>query len=202
MEFFSLETIQDLASKYGYWAIFFGIALENMGIPLPGETITIVGGFLAGAGELSYSMVLFTAIAGAVLGDNIGYLIGRKGGWSLLLRVGGFFGIKETELEQARLKFSKNAAKAVFFGRFVALLRIFAGPLAGIAEMPYGQFVLCNLAGATVWASVMVSLSYLLGQIIPLEVLIQGFVQFGLVALFVVVAWLSFPLLWKRFKKS
>ena len=129
MELFSLETIQDLASKYGYWAIFFGIALENMGIPLPGETITIVGGFLAGAGELSYSMVLFTAIAGAVLGDNIGYLIGRKGGWPLLLRVGRFFRIKETELEQARLKFSQNAAKAVFFGRFVALLRIFAGPL-------------------------------------------------------------------------
>jgi membrane protein DedA with SNARE-associated domain len=75
-EFFSLDTLQELARLYGYWAVFVGIALENMGIPLPGETIVIVGGFLAGSGELNYWWVLGSAIAGAVLGDNFGYWVG------------------------------------------------------------------------------------------------------------------------------
>ena len=72
IELFTLDNLQEIARLYGYWAIFVGIALENMGIPLPGETITIVGGFLAGSGELDYWLVLSSAIAGAVLGDNFG----------------------------------------------------------------------------------------------------------------------------------
>jgi len=202
VELLSLETIQNLAGQYGYWAIFIGITLENMGIPLPGETITLVGGFLAGTGELSYPIVLVTAISGAVLGDNVGYWIGKKGGWPLLLRVGHFFNIKEHELEESRRKFSKNAAKAVFLGRFIALLRIFAGPLAGIAQMPYRQFFLCNLAGASLWAIVMISAAFVLGKIIPLETLIQGFLQFGLLALLVLLIWLFFPVIWKRLQKK
>jgi membrane protein DedA with SNARE-associated domain len=71
-DLFSLETIQALAQDYGYWAIFFGIMLENMGLPLPGETVTLVGGFLAGSEELTYRWVLSSAIAGADIGDSIG----------------------------------------------------------------------------------------------------------------------------------
>jgi len=71
-EFLSLETIQEIAKHYGYWAVFLGIALESLGIPIPGETITIVGGFLAGSGELDYWLVLGTASIGAVLGSSIG----------------------------------------------------------------------------------------------------------------------------------
>lgn len=202
MEFLSLETIQNLASQYGYWSIFIGITLENMGIPIPGETITIVGGFLAGAGELSYPIVLITAISGAVLGDNVGYWIGKKGGWPLLLRVGRFFKIKDHDLEVARCKFSQNAAKAVFLGRFITLLRVFAGPLAGIAQMPYRQFFICNLAGASLWAIVMISSAFVLGKLIPLEMLIQGFFRFGLLTLLVVVLWLLFPIAWKRLQRK
>jgi len=90
-----------------------------------------------------------------------------------------------------RDQFSKNAAKAVFLGRFVALLRIFAGPLAGIARMPYVEFFVCNLAGAAVWASVMVSLSYFIGRVVPLEQLIAWAAQLSVLALLGVFAWIG-----------
>ena len=187
----SLEMIQTLAREYGYGAVFLGMLLENMGIPIPGETITIVGGFLAGSGELNYWWVLASAIGGAVLGDNFGYWIGYYGGWALLTRLGRLFRIREEQLIGVRDRFSQNAAKAVFLGRFVALLRIFAGPLAGIARMPYPQFIFFNLAGATIWASVMVSLAYFIGKLVPLEQLIAWVAQFTLLTLVGVAGWIG-----------
>lgn len=197
LDLISLETIQEIAHQYGYWAVFFGIALENAGIPLPGETITLVGGFLAGSGELNYWFILGSAIAGAVLGDNCGYWIGRAGGWPFLLRLGKLFRISEERMAEIRDKFSQNAAKAVFFGRFVALLRIFAGPLAGIAQMSYGKFFLCNIAGATLWASVMVTLAFFVGQIVSLEQLVAWVAQFAVVALLIVIASIVVPPWWE-----
>ncbi|MEM8637532.1 MAG: DedA family protein [Cyanobacteria bacterium P01_G01_bin.54] len=197
MEFFSLEQLQAIAHNYGYWAVFGGIALENTGVPLPGETITLIGGFLAGSNELTYGGVLGSAIAGAVLGDNCGYWLGRWGGWPLLLRLGKGFRISETQLNQVREQFRANAARAVFLGRFVALLRIFAGPLAGIAQMPYPQFLLCNTAGALLWASVMVSLAFFVGQLVPLAQLVQWVAEFGITALLLVVGAIALSL-WLR----
>ncbi|MEB3342766.1 DedA family protein [Okeania sp.] len=191
LEFVSLETIQFIAHKYGYLAVFLGIALENAGIPLPGETITLVGGFLAGNGELTYKYVLSCAIMGAVFGDSCGYLVGKYGGWPLMLRLGKIFRVQETKLIDVKNQFSKNAAQAVFFGRFVTLLRIFAGPFAGIAQMPYWKFLLCNFAGATIWALTMVSLSFFVGQVVPLEKLVSWVAEFGIVALVLVLAWIS-----------
>ncbi len=199
-EFVSLETIREIAHQYGYWSVFVGITLENAGIPLPGETITLVGGFLAGSGELNYWFVLGSAIAGAILGDNFGYWLGKWGGWPLLVGLGRFFRIREEQLHEVKEQFRQNAAKAVFVGRFIALLRIFAGPLAGIAQMPYWKFFLCNAAGATVWASVMVSLSYFVGNVISLEQLVAWVAQFTLVALILLIAWLVFPMWWESRK--
>lgn len=200
VELLSLDNLQEIARQYGYWAVFIGIALENTGIPLPGETITIVGGFLAGSGELNYWVVLGSAIAGAVLGDNFGYWIGRLGGWALLLRLGRLFKIPQLQLEEARAQFSQNAARAVFFGRFVALLRIFAGPMAGIAQMPYGQFLGCNLGGATVWATIVVTLSFFVGRIIPLHQLVTWVAQFSIVALVLVLGWIILSV-WRESRK-
>jgi membrane protein DedA with SNARE-associated domain len=201
IELLSVDEIQEIARQYGYWAVFLGIALENTGIPIPGETITIVGGFLAGSGELNYWLVLLTVIFGAALGDNCGYWIGRWGGWNFLLKAGKFFKISEHRLEKARQQFSDNAARAVFFGRFVALLRVFAGPMAGIVKMPYGQFLLCNFGGATLWATITVTLSFFLGRLMPLEQLVSLAAKFGIIALIVVVICVA-AFLWVEFSKS
>ena len=186
-ELISLETIQEIARQYGYWAVFVGITLESAGIPLPGETIILVGGFLAGSGNLNYWIVLLCAIAGATIGDNCGYWIGKVGGWNFLLKLGSVFRISEAQLMEAKREFSENAARAVFFGRFVALLRIFAGPMAGIAEMPYPQFLLCNFGGATLWASIMVTLSFFFGRFMSLERIISLVTQFGTIVLVIVI---------------
>lgn len=195
-EFFSLDTLQELARLYGYWAVFVGIAVENMGIPLPGETIVIVGGFLAGSGELNYWWVLGSAIAGAVLGDNFGYWVGRFGGWELLVKIGRIFRLQEQQLEQAKDRYSENAVQAVFWGRFVTLLRIFAGPLAGMTNMPYKQFLLCNLGGAAVWSTTIVSIAFFLGKAVSLEQIVGWVAQIGIVALLLIVTLLCVPLIW------
>ncbi len=194
LEFLSLEKIQEIAHHYGYWAVFLGILLENLGIPLPGETITLVGGFLAGSDELNYWLVLGNAIAGAAIGGTCGYWIGRYAGWSFMLKIGRIFRISEERLWNMREQFINNATKAVFFGRFIALLRIFAGPLAGIVQMPYGKFFVFNLAGAAVWASVMVSLAFFVGRIVSLEQLVAWMAQFAVLALLLVIALIVVPI--------
>ncbi len=194
LEFVPVETIQELAHEYGYWTVFGGILLENTGLPIPGETITVVGGFLAGSGELSYWGVLASATAGAIVGDSLGYWIGFFGGWNILTRVGRLFRLQESQLVKVRDEFSKNAAKAVFLGRFIALLRIFAGPLAGLSRMPYPQFLLYNAAGALTWASVTITIAYFVGQFVPLPQLLSLLTQFGLVAAAVLVVAIALPM--------
>jgi membrane protein DedA with SNARE-associated domain len=192
-EIFSLETIQALAEQYGYWLIFGGIMLENAGIPIPGETITLAGGFLAGNGELRFIYVLGCAIAGAILGDNLGYWLGRWGGMGLLENAAKVFRLPADEVTKARDKFAANADRAVFFGRFITLLRIFAGPLAGISAMPYPRFLFFNALGAIAWATLMVGLSFLAGKFagnfIPLPVLSTILAGTGVFALVAVVVW-------------
>ncbi len=194
LEFLSIETIQEFAHNYGYWAIFLGILVENLGIPLPGETLTLVGGFLAGSNELSYWLVLANAMAGAAIGGICGYWIGRLGGWSLLVRISSLFRVSENRLILIKDKFSKNAAKTVFFGRFFPLLRIFASPLAGIAEMPFRQFFFYNIAGAATWGSVMVTLAFFAGRIVSLEQLVAWVSQFAIASLLILVTVIVLPL--------
>jgi membrane protein DedA with SNARE-associated domain len=200
-DFLSVEAIQAIAQQYGYWAVFFGILLENLGLPIPGETVTLVGGFLAGSGQLNYGIVWADAAMGAAIGGNIGYWIGRTGGWALLTRLGGLLQVKETQLVELKAQFSENAGKAIFFGRFIALLRIFASPMAGIAEVPFGKFILYNTLGAATWASVMVSLAFFAGKVVPIDKLIGYASQFGIGVLLLVVAWFVVPL-WLESRKA
>lgn len=201
LDFISPELIQEIAQKYGYWAVFVGILLENLGLPIPGETVTIVGGFLAGSDQLKYQWVLLDAASGAALGGTIGYWIGRTGGWALLLRLGRLLRFQDSQLEELRQQFSQNAGKAVFFGRFVALLRVFASPLAGIAEMPFLEFTLYNIVGALAWATTMVSLAFFAGQLVPLEKLLGWVSQFALLALAIVVIAIGLPI-WLETRKK
>jgi membrane protein DedA with SNARE-associated domain len=202
LDFISVETIQEIAKQYGYVAVFLGILLENLGLPIPGETVTIVGGFLAGSDQLTYWGVLGCAALGATLGGNLGYGLGRWGGWALLVRVSQFFRVPEAQVENLRTQFSQNAAKAVFIGRFLALFRVFASPLAGITEMPFLQFTLYNTLGAVTWASVMVSLAYFVGQLVPLEKLLSLASQFSAVALLITVAVIGIPIWLESRKKA
>jgi membrane protein DedA with SNARE-associated domain len=194
MEFLSLETIQELANQYGYLAVFVGILLENLGVPLPGETITIVGGFLAGSGELNYWFVLGTAAMGAFIGGIGGYFVGNYGGWKTILAVAKIFRIQELQLEEIKTKFSDNAVRAVFFGRFIPLIRIFSSPMAGVVEMPFGKFLAVNLAGAVTWASVMTTLAFFVGRIVSLEQLLEWVSKFAILALFIAIGFIAVPI--------
>jgi membrane protein DedA with SNARE-associated domain len=194
MEFLSLETIQELANQYGYLAVFVGILLENLGIPLPGETITIVGGFLAGSGELNYWIVLACAASGAFIGGICGYFIGKYGGWQLMLAFAKVFRIQEAQLEEIKTKFSENSVKAVFFGRFIAILRIFTSPMAGVVEMPFGKFLAVNLGGAITWATVMTTLAFFVGKVVSLEQLLAWVSKFAIVAFGLAIAWITVPI--------
>ncbi|WP_373530552.1 DedA family protein [Nostoc sp.] len=194
LELISLENIQEVAHRYGYWAIFLGILLENLGLPLPGETVTLVGGFLSGSNELNFWLVLSDAIMGAVIGGTCGYWIGRVSGWPFLVKVGSIFRISEVRLLKIKEQFSQNASKTVFFGRFLALLRVFAAPLAGIVEMPFGKFFLYNLLGAVAWASLMVTLAFFAGKIISLEQLVAWVGKFAIAALLIMTGLIVVPL--------
>jgi membrane protein DedA with SNARE-associated domain len=194
MEFLSLETVQELASQYGYLAVFVGILLENLGIPLPGETITIVGGFLAGSGELNYWFVLGAAAIGAFLGGICGYFVGKYGGWKFMLAFAKVFRIQELQLEEIKTQFSENSIKAVFFGRFIAIIRIFTSPMAGVVEMPFGKFMAVNFVGAITWASVMTTLAFFVGRILSLEQLLAWVSKFAILALVIAIAAIVVPI--------
>jgi membrane protein DedA with SNARE-associated domain len=188
-----LHSLEVLLGRWGYAVIFVGMLLENAGLPLPGETLTLLGGYAAGSGQLNVLGVMAAAGGGAVLGDNIGYWVGRRYGWQLLLRVGGWLGQSPEQLDGVRLRFQRHAGWSVFLGRFVAVLRVLAGPLAGAVAMPYRRFLVCNLAGALLWSSLMVSLAWLGGRWLPLERMISGVVQLGLGALLLVLLLVVVP---------
>lgn len=192
------ETLQLWLHRWGYGVIFLAMLLENAGVPLPGETVTLLGGYAAGSGQLQGLGVMAAAASGAILGDNLGYWVGRRAGWGLILRVGGWLGQTPEQLELLRQRFLRHAGRSVLLGRFVAVLRVVAGPMAGAVGMPYGRFVLCNSLGALLWAGTMVSLAWLGGRWVPFERMVSGVVQFGLGALLVVALLLVVPRLFSR----
>ncbi|MCP9848581.1 DedA family protein [Cyanobium sp. Morenito 9A2] len=198
----STDQLQELLSRWGYVVVFSAMLLENAGVPLPGETVTLLGGYAAGSGQLNVLGVMGSATAGAVLGDNLGYWVGRRAGWGLILKVGTFLRQSPEQMEQRRLSFLRHAGKSVFLGRFVAVLRVVAGPMAGAVGMPYRRFVLCNFAGALLWASTMVSLAWLGGRWIPIERMVTGVVEFGLGALVILVVVTLLPKLIARFQSG
>jgi len=105
-------------------------------------------------------------------------------------------------VEKAKIKFIENAAKAVFFGRFITLLRIFAGPIAGIVEMPYPKFLFYNFMGATIWGVIVVTIAYFVGKVVSLEQLLSLISQFGLVVLLLLLGWIFIPILLKSSQKK
>ncbi len=195
MDFISSQDLVELLGRWGYGVIFAGMLLENAGLPLPGETLTLLGGYAAGSGQMSLFGVIAAAASGAILGDNIGYWVGRRFGWDLMLRLGLWLRQSPEQMELLRQRFLRHASASVLLGRFVAVLRILAGPMAGAVGMPYGRFLVCNVSGALLWSISMVSLAWLGGRWIPMDRMITGVLQFGL-GLLVLVALLAFLPKW------
>ena len=153
---------------YGYWAVFFGVMLENAGLPVPGETILLVAGYIASTGEFHLALVMLIAATGAVIGDNISFAIGHHYGRGFLLRVGRYFFLTPKRLEHMENYFESHGNKTILVARFITGLRVFAALLAGASKMPWRVFVVYNVAGAVLWSVVISSLGYLFGQSLPL----------------------------------
>ena len=148
----AFQLLSDFFARYGYSVVFFGVMLENSGLPVPGETVLLFSGFLAYHGRLSLGRAIFTAIAGATLGDSLGYLVGRWGGTALVNRYRDRFLLSARRFDRAQALILRFGHWAVFVARFITGLRVIAGPLAGAFLMPYPRFLLANLSGAVVWA--------------------------------------------------
>ena len=136
-----------------------------MGVPVPGEAALVLAAIYAGVtGQLNIAGVVAAATVGAILGDNGGYWLGRTIGLSLLLRYGRYALISEGKIKLGRYLFDRHGGKVVFFGRFVAVLRVLAAFLAGLNHMPWPRFVAFNIAGGVLWAAVFGFGAYLLGS--------------------------------------
>jgi membrane protein DedA with SNARE-associated domain len=142
------------------------IGIESMGIPVPGEITLVTASLLSVTTRIDPWLVAASASAGAIIGDSIGYFIGRRGGRHLLERVGRRFPkhFGPAHLAKAERAFQRWGVWAVFFGRFIALLRILAGPLAGALHVPYGKFLAANALGGLTWAFGTVFAIYTVGQ--------------------------------------
>lgn len=148
----------------GYAAVGLFVFTESMGIPSPGETAIIAGAVLASQGDLSIVLVILIAIAGAVIGDNVGFLIGRHGGRKLLERPGWGYERRMRLLAYGDRFFARHGPKAVFLGRWMALVRVTAAWMAGASGMPMRTFFVWNLLGGITWATTVGVLGYALGH--------------------------------------
>ncbi len=177
-------SITSLVTSVGYPIVFGLVAAESLGIPLPGETALIAAGIVAGRSHhLSVWLIWAVAAAGAIIGDNIGFWIGNKGGYRLARRYGPKIRLDEAKLKVGRYAFDRHGGKVVFFGRFVSVLRTYAAFLAGTVRMRWRRFLGFNAAGGIVWSGIYTWASYELGDSINK---FSGTVDYAMIAAAVV----------------
>jgi membrane protein DedA with SNARE-associated domain len=187
MDFLTGHFTYHFFQTYGYWAIFFLIAGESMGIALPGETALLAASVYAGrTHHLSIFLIILAAASGALIGDNIGYTIGYFGGFRLLRRFGKYIGVDNAKIKLGRYLFFKYGGRIVFFGRFVAILRILAALLAGVNRMHWRRFLFFNAMGGLMWATIDGTAGYFLGKEVHRLSLSAGIVTFSLATLVVI----------------
>ncbi|MEA2315629.1 MAG: hypothetical protein QOI03_2321 [Solirubrobacteraceae bacterium] len=160
----AIINVTELVSTAGYPLLFLLVMSESSGVPVPGETSLIAAAVLASQGKLQIEFVIGLAAAGAIVGDNIGYVIGRKGGRWILTRPGLFHRQRLEVLRVGEPFFEAHGPKAVFFGRFLLGLRVWASWLAGATRMHWRSFVLWNALGGITWATAIGLLAYFLGN--------------------------------------
>jgi membrane-associated protein len=181
----SILDVSHLVKDFGYPLLFVLVMSEAGGVPIPGETALIAAAVLASQGKLRIELVIPIAAAGAIVGDNLGYLIGRKGGRWLLERPGAFARQRQEVLRTGEPFFEAHGPKAVFFGRFILGLRVWASWLAGATRMRWRAFALWNALGGISWASAVGIIAYLLGH--SAGHAIEAFGIYGLVAVLLAI---------------
>lgn len=165
MPHFAAHDLNALLMTYGYLAVFLFVMIESTGIPFPGETMLLTAAIYAGSTHrLSIVMIIVAAAAGAIIGDNAGFWVGREGGYRLVRRFGKYVRLDEGKLKLGQYLFQRHGAKVVFFGRFVAVLRAWAAFLAGMNRMRWPRFLVFNAAGGIVWATLYGVGAYVLGE--------------------------------------
>jgi membrane-associated protein len=160
----TLAALVDVAGHVGYPVLLLLVMAEASGVPVPGETALIASAVLASQGRLDIVLVIALAATGAIVGDNIGYAIGRHGGRRLLERPGRFERHRRRVLEKGEPFFERHGPKAVFLGRWILGLRVWASWLAGITRMPWPSFLFWNAAGGITWAITVGVAAYVVGD--------------------------------------
>lgn len=162
----SLDTLRNALSTLGYPAVALFVMIESSGIPFPGETMLLLASFYAAVDQkLQIPFVIACAALGAIIGDNIGYTVGRTGGYAFVQRFGRYLFLKPAHLEKAERFFAKHGDKTVFFGRFIAVLRAWAAFLAGLNHMRWPSFLIYNAAGGIIWATIYGCLGFYAGRL-------------------------------------
>ncbi|MEW1773392.1 DedA family protein [Streptomyces sp. NPDC086777] len=184
-----LAHLAPLLTHYGYWAVGGVVLVEDFGVPAPGETVLIAAGVYAGAGDLNIVAVAVIAFAAAVVGDNVGYLIGHTGGRAFVHRWGRYVFLTPERFAAAEEFFTRHGGKIVTVARFVEGLRQVNGIVAGTSGMPWRRFLVFNALGAALWAGLWVSLAYVAGtHITAVYDEISRYQLYALIALGVLVA--------------
>jgi membrane protein DedA with SNARE-associated domain len=197
-----MPDLTGLIDTWGYIAISLVVVFGNSGLPVPEETVLVVAGYLVWVGRLQWPPLLAVGIASAVAGDNIGYWIGRRFGRTGLERLAPRLGIER--LARAERFVARYGLLAVFVARFVAGLRVLAGPLAGAMGLPFGRFFLANFCGAVLFVPYAVGIGYAiaygLGPYVErVHQLLGGVERVALIVVAVLVAWfLVRHILWPR----
>ena len=159
------SVIKPLVAHHGYWAVFAIVFLESAGVPLPGETALVLAAIFAGAtGSLHIGWIIGLAAVAAMLGDNMGFFVGRRYGLRLINRYGRFVGLTPQRLMLGDYLFGRYGGAIVFFGRFVAFLRVFAALLAGVLGYGWRPFLFFNASGAIIWAALFGGGGYIFGD--------------------------------------
>jgi membrane protein DedA with SNARE-associated domain len=161
-------TMGNLIASYGYWILFVLIAVESIGIPLPGETALVTAAAFAANGRLDVLWVFGVGAIAAIAGDNTGYWLGRTGGLPLVERYGHHVGLTAPKLARVRGFYASHGSKTVLIGRFITIMRSWAAVLAGVMRMSYPRFISFNAAGCTLWTAVFTTVGYVFGSNLPL----------------------------------
>jgi membrane protein DedA with SNARE-associated domain len=192
-------TLAPVLDRYGYLAVAGLVFVESFGIPAPGQTILIAAGVYAGTGQLNVFLVGVLGILAAVVGDSLGYLIGRLGGRRLVLRFGRYVFVNERRLDKLEGFFDRHGAKIVASARFVDGARQLNGVVAGLVRMPWPRFLFFNALGAVLWAGIWTTVGYLAGS--HVDAIYERFRQYELyllIGLGCLVAVLLAYFLWRH----